>query len=401
MKIIDEKGRLFAKINIIDFLIILILLSLAPALYFGYKIMTKPAVISDKEYIEIEASFRLIKLEPDILKLISIGDRELDEDGRIIGEIVSLGQSEPYKYEFDIGRNQKIIKKDPIQREIHVRLKMTVEIKEGKPYYKDNEIRFGSIVEFNTSKYSISAIPIGEDIGRGERIIDLNVILKDLDENTLKKISVGDQELSENGTMIAQILSLGKIENSTTKIDLGGGNIVEGQDSSKKQIYARMRLRCQLKGDQLYFRDEKIEYNTPLEFKTNEYTIRGVSAEDYEPYRNEKWFTARLNFKQLNPEIANVVGEGDMEKDEFGKTIAKVDSILSNEPALVVDIFEGKFITLQHPFDRDILALIDLLCVEKEGAYYFKEHMAKMGVELTLNTDLYSITGLITGIRAK
>lgn len=401
MKIIDEKGRLFAKINIIDFLIIVILLSLAPALYFGYKIMTKTAVISDKEYIEIETSFRLIKLQPDILKLISIGDKELNEDGRITGEIVSLGQSEPYKYEFDIGRNQKIIKKDPILIEIAARLKLTIEIKEGKPYYKDNEIRFGSIVEFNTSKYSISAIPIGEDIGGGERTIDLNVILKNIDEDTLEKIAAGDKELDKNGTMIAQILSLGKIENSTTRIDLGGGNIVEGEDSSKKQVYARMRLWCQLKGDQLYFRDEKIEYNTPLEFKTNKYTIRGVSAEDYEPYRNEKWFSARLNFNQLNPEIAKFIQEGNTEKDEFGKTIAKIGSILSNEPALVVDIYEGKFITLRHPFDRDISALIDLLCVEKEGAYYFKEHMAKMGVELTLNTDLYSITGLITGIRVK
>lgn len=41
MKIIDEKGRLFGKINLIDFLAVLFLLSLTPMFYFGYKIYSK------------------------------------------------------------------------------------------------------------------------------------------------------------------------------------------------------------------------------------------------------------------------------------------------------------------------------------------------------------------------
>ena len=81
MKVIDEKGRLFSKINVIDFLIILFLLCLAPAFYFGYKIVTKkPVVIApEMEWIEIEANCRLIKLRPEVLQLISVGDKELDQ----------------------------------------------------------------------------------------------------------------------------------------------------------------------------------------------------------------------------------------------------------------------------------------------------------------------------------
>lgn len=41
MKIIDEKGRLFGKINIIDFLVILFLLCILPGFYFGYQILTE------------------------------------------------------------------------------------------------------------------------------------------------------------------------------------------------------------------------------------------------------------------------------------------------------------------------------------------------------------------------
>lgn len=38
MKIIDDKGRLFGKINVIDFLALLFLLCLTPMFYFGYKL---------------------------------------------------------------------------------------------------------------------------------------------------------------------------------------------------------------------------------------------------------------------------------------------------------------------------------------------------------------------------
>ena len=355
----------------------------------------------EKEFIEIETDCRLIKLKPELLKLISVGDKELDENGRTIGEIISLGQSEPYKYEFDMGKNQKLIKEHPTLKQIDAKLRLTAEVKERKPYYKDREIRIGSPLKFKTKKYSLMTIPV-EEIILEERIINLNVTLKDLDEDTRKKISVGDKELDENGKTIAEILSLGKIENSTTKINLGGGNVIEGEASDKKQIYVRMRLKCQVKeGNQIYFKGEKVEYNTPLTFKTDEYEIKGLSAEDYEPYRNEKWFSLKVKFTRLDQEIANVIKEGDVEKDEDGKTIAKVNKIISNEEALVTDIYEGEFITLRHPFDRDVLASIDVLCIEKEGVYYFKEEMAKMGIMITLNTKSYSISGLIIGIEAK
>lgn len=36
IKLIDEKGRLFKKINIIDLLVVLFLVTLTPILYYGY-----------------------------------------------------------------------------------------------------------------------------------------------------------------------------------------------------------------------------------------------------------------------------------------------------------------------------------------------------------------------------
>ncbi len=41
LKIIDNQGRLFGKINIIDFIVLIFLLCLTPMFYFGYKIFIK------------------------------------------------------------------------------------------------------------------------------------------------------------------------------------------------------------------------------------------------------------------------------------------------------------------------------------------------------------------------
>ena len=395
MKIIDDRGKLFGKINVIDFASILFLLSLVPMFYFGYKILTdKPRVITrGKVFIETEIDCQLIKIKPELVNIISIGDKELNENGETIGEIVSLGKSMLYKYEFDIGQNQKIIKEDPILKQIEARLRLKVEVKKEKPFYKDREIRIGSPLEFKANNFAITAIPTEEE---KVRIVDLYVTLKDLDEDTLRKISVGDKEVDESGKTIAEILSLGKIEDLSIEFDFGAGNYVIKEDSTKKQISAKMRLICQVKGgSQIYFRGVKVEENAPFEFKTDKYKVVGLVA------LKEKWISLRVKFSRLVPEIARVIQEGDIEQDAYRRTIAKINSIISNKPSLVEDIYEGKFITINHPFDRDIVASLDVLCVEKEGVYYFKYYLAKIGNNIKFNTDSYSISGLIVGIEEK
>ena len=116
MKIIDEKGKLFGKINVIDFLVLLFFLCLTPMFYFGYKIFNKkppqntPAAIVDapKIFIETELNFILNKLEPETARLISKGDREVNEKGEVIAEIISLGKAIPVAYEIDLGGSAKI-----------------------------------------------------------------------------------------------------------------------------------------------------------------------------------------------------------------------------------------------------------------------------------------------------
>ena len=282
MKIIDEKGRFFKKINILDLLLILFFLCLAPALYLGFKLANNAPVTDsvDKEFIEIEAYTKIVKLNPEILELISVGDKEFDKNMQVIGEIISLGQSTPYKHEYDLGGNQKIDKEDHTLKQIKAKLKLKAEIIEARLYYKDREIKINSYLNFKTGEYNCVAIPIEEE-------------------------------------------------------------------------------------------------------------------------KKGKWISLHVKFARTLPEIAEVIQKGDTEKDTSGKTIAKISRITGSKPALVTTIHGDNFITLKHPVEKDINAILEVLCEQKEGVYHFKNGIIKMGSDIIFTTDLYTISGKILGMKVK
>lgn len=174
MRIIDERGMLFGKINIIDFLVIIFLFGLTPFFYFGYKIFVKKPPVNiqevvvprevvseelNKNIIEIELPFDLVKLTPGIVKLISLGDKEFDDKGQDIAEIIHLDKFEPQVYRIDLGsgQDQDLLKKDPILQHVLATLKIKAELKQNNIYYKDKQIVIDNPINFRTDKYQVEA----------------------------------------------------------------------------------------------------------------------------------------------------------------------------------------------------------------------------------------------------
>ena len=218
LKIIDEKGKLFSKINVIDFLVLLFLLCLSPMFYFGYKIFNKkppqntpaPIVVeAPKIFIETELNFILNKLEPETVRIIAKGDREVNEKGEVIAEIISLGKAIPVAYEIDLGDQQKLIKDDPVLKKIPALLKIKAEFKDNVLYYKGKPIKINSVVDFITARYKLEAFYLPEtgsilrkDITKSDEIKD--IILPSLEQ----KISLLSQEIGILKERIRAIESL-------------------------------------------------------------------------------------------------------------------------------------------------------------------------------------------------
>lgn len=167
-KIIDDRGRLFGKINVIDFLMLLFLLCLTPMFYFGYKIIHKqpikkseinPASQQKPEIVEIDLNVILQKINPEQAGLIAIGDKQINEHSEITCEIVNLGEIRPYSYEINIGNTKKTII-DPVLKDLPATLRLKAELKQNSIYYAGQQINDNSVIDFKTGKYVIKALYI-------------------------------------------------------------------------------------------------------------------------------------------------------------------------------------------------------------------------------------------------
>ena len=69
-RLIDEKGRLFGRINIVDFSIILLLIIIIPGFSYIYKILGKRPTWVPSQWVEVEAVIFTI---PEIAELIKPG----------------------------------------------------------------------------------------------------------------------------------------------------------------------------------------------------------------------------------------------------------------------------------------------------------------------------------------
>lgn len=182
MKIIDEQGRLFGKINLIDFLVIVFFLSLTPMFYFGYKIFNpKPPHKVNKEFIEIKIATKFVKLKPEIVGMITVGDKEKDADGNTIGEIMSISGFNQYEREIEVGPDRRLINKDPGLRQTDVTLRINAEIRDKNIYYKDKQIGENGMFIFSPGKYSVEmeGVTIVKD--------DYNVVVRKQEKSAIEK----------------------------------------------------------------------------------------------------------------------------------------------------------------------------------------------------------------------
>lgn len=87
MKIVDEKGRLFGKINIVDFFIAILLIGVIPIFLYTYKVLgTAPRRVPLK-WIKVEV---VVFTLPEIAELFEPGDITFDGYGNADGRLLKV-----------------------------------------------------------------------------------------------------------------------------------------------------------------------------------------------------------------------------------------------------------------------------------------------------------------------
>jgi hypothetical protein len=275
MKIIDEKGRLFGKVNIIDFLVIIFLICLTPMLYFGYKLYKKSGKVPAGS-ISIEMNCKFIKIKPEILKLISVGDKEIDKKGNQIGEITWIGESRSFKHQFDMGpMEDKYQIEDPTLKQLFVKLKLITEMREDELYYNGNHISIDSPFRFETSKYSLKVVPAIEKIHIWK---ELKVKLSGVSPGISKMINEGYIEKDRQGRIIGKlktVLSTSPTQMSVIKLE--DNKFVFINDPYRSDIVVILDVLCNAEDDgTLSFNNYPVKMGSQITFASDSYMVSGA-----------------------------------------------------------------------------------------------------------------------------
>ncbi len=406
MKLIDEKGKLFGKINIIDFMVILFLFCMLPAFYFGYKILNRGAAVPvevEKTSIDVYAAFK--NLTPEAAELISIGDKEIDDGGNVIGEILAVNRIEPNFIEIVLGEGNTIVKEDAQKKQVTVKMNLVGRLDGNDIFYKENKIKIGSTIDFKTDKYEAKGI-IALEVSRtaevskaGFNAMNLSLLFKNLSPEIANLISVGDFEADKSGNTIAKVLTVGRPEPYSYKVDLGGGNYITRTDPQKKQLLTKVEIMGRIEGNAFYFRDKRIALDSEIEFNTNKYDIKGIVIK--EPVSVKPSVKLPINvdflFKNLSPEIANLISVGDFEADKSGNTIAKVLTVGRPEPySYKVDLGGGNYITRTDPQKKQLLTKVEIMGRIEGNAFYFKDKRIALDSIIEFDTNKYKIEGVVS-----
>lgn len=160
MKIIDEKGRLFGRINIIDFLIVVIFLVLIPLFFKIYKVMEKTPVAIAPKWVKVEV---LTFILPEMRPLLKEGDVSYDEFGNPDGRLLRVVQKDA-AYLDRISKSLKSggVKGERIPLILELKLLCTQSSKGERCYYRREPlmVSIDSAFEFYSGSYMINCFPI-------------------------------------------------------------------------------------------------------------------------------------------------------------------------------------------------------------------------------------------------
>lgn len=108
----------------------------------------------------------------------------------------------------------------------------------------------------------------------------------------------------------------------------------------------------------------------------------------------------QIKFPRVIPEVASVISEGDNDEKKGARGISFLKRIIVNKNSEMVALGKNdQVVIVPDPTAREIIATFDLICVEENGQLDYKGHIVKIGNGISFSTDLYSIAGIVVGIK--
>ncbi len=268
--VIDREGRLFGIINVIDALVLAVVLSLAPALYYGYRLVHQPLpppapAPEPPPPVWVTARALMVGMSCEALALVSPGDVEMDPAAGG-GERVRVLAVGPLNW-------------GEATRPVIVALRC---VQEGSRLllYKERPLKVGSRLVLESEEWDGVALiqewHLGEtDPGWGVSFVrpghvesvqlewvQVKLMIQDLLPELAGVIAVGDRVVAAGASQEARVVAV--------------QDPVPGAIPGRMTVQCDIQMECARSGGERLFRQSPVKIGRMFRVETDRYSLEGV-----------------------------------------------------------------------------------------------------------------------------
>jgi len=377
---IDDRGRLFGRVNVIDAAVVavvaLVVLA-AGGIVFASLIDDRGTPESgdatdDRGTPESRyATVDLGEQSPAVASRFSAGDASGDGDIAVTDVYVGPGTGDNVSVVARVRVNGTLTPADAADER-------TFE-------YRDAPVRRGDQLAVTTSVYGVNGTVLSlAESGASLDTATLPVVVEtSLPAATRDAVSVGDTfRLDDRRVATVEETEFPPVGNETTRTDLVGLTL-HTVNRSGGTYFGGTELRL----------DESIEFSTSRYAFTGNVTRWGSSS----PAGERAATTATITLRDVDPDVADDIRTGAVERRGDAVTATVTDR--RTAPATVVlTSDDGNIYEREHPRNVDVTLTVDLRTRRTDDGLVFHGRPLRAGTDLTLRLETVTVDGTVTDL---
>lgn len=376
--VIDDEGRLFGLVNVVDALVILVVLAIAVA---GIALVAGTGGETDTRYATIDAG-----TQPEhIANQISAGD-EWTTDGSA-GELTITDVHRYVPATTDDGAS------DDVGILIQAQINGTTVETDGETAgqtppieFAGEPLRFGRSLEIATNQYVIESEVI--DISQESTGLNTNsqplVVQTEVDSATAEAIQPGDAFRVGDEPIVT-------VE-SVTVYPTGNPNV--------RRVILGVTAETRTVGEAVVFGDRSLRTGGALPIRTSQYSLDTtvIRQGSLEAPGVPTTRTVTVEFDRISPNRADAITTGMVEsvgETETATVVSKTD-----QSAEILSETSDGFVIKEHPVDRDLELTLEMSVRERDdGTVTFRGEPLQIGQDLTLELGGITVQGSVQRIQ--
>jgi guanyl-specific ribonuclease Sa len=373
--LIDNEGRLFGLVNIVDILVVLLVLAVGVA---GF------ALVTGGSAGEQETRFVTVDLgsQPGyIAEQITVGD-EWDVQGSDSFTITDVYRAPAIDAEND---TQVLLRAQINGTPLGNTQDVTAEQQLQPISFNGGPLRFGDQLKIQTNKYRVAGTVTA--IGQTEAELPTQsrgfVIEATVDRSVADQIDAGDRFVS----------------GGTEQLRVETANVYPTLQEDVRRVVVGITAQTQVEGGVTLYGSQPIQPGTAINVRTETYQLAGniVTVGGVEPPGTASSRTVTIDVENIAPERANAITTGATEQSQDIITAQVLSKVA--QPATETIQSGGGFQTIEHPTQLDLTMDVELSVREfQDGRIQFRGESVNTGDTLSVALDGIVVEGIITEI---